>query len=120
MLLQTGSTPLALLGTLLLFSVFLAVTAHIAARNVLGDVDPSVAVTVGPLPAAVAVGGVRVGVSAALLLPVALLVDWLGIRWAYDQEPRPAAYVALVHFVVSVLLVIVLGGVMVLLASRPG
>lgn len=120
MLLQTGATPLALLGTLLLFAVFLSVTAHLAARNVLGDVDPSVAVAVGPLPAAVAVFGVRAGLSAALLLPLALLVDWLGIRWAYDQEARQAAYVTLIHFVVSVLLGIVLSGIMILLASRPG
>lgn len=119
MFLQTGATPLALLGTLLLFALFLSVTAHLAARNVLGDVDPSVAVTVGPLPAAVAVFGVRVGLSAAVLLPLALLVDWLGVRWAYDQDPGSAAYVTLIHFVVSVLLAIVLGGIMVLLASRP-
>ncbi|MFB6236308.1 MAG: hypothetical protein ABEH81_13065 [Halopenitus sp.] len=120
MLLQTGGGPLALLGTLLLFAVFLSVTAHLAARNVLGDVDPSVAVTIGPLPAAVAVFGTRAGLSAAILLPLALLVDWLGIRWAYDQEARSAAYVTLIHFVVSVLLAIVISGVMVLIASRPG
>lgn len=120
MILQTGATPLALLGTLLLFALFLSVTAHLAARNVLGDVDPSVAVAVGPLPAAVAVFGVHVGLSPAILLPLALLVDWLGIRWAYDEEAGPAAYITLIHFVISVLLVIVFGGIMVLLASRPG
>lgn len=120
MILQTGATPLALLGTLLLFAVFLSVTTHLAARNVLGDVDPSVAVTVGPFPAAVAVFGVRAGLSATVLLPLALLVDWLGIRWAYDQEAWSAAYVTLIHFVVSVLLAIVFGGIAILLASRPG
>lgn len=120
MLLQTGVTPLALLGTLLLFALFLSVTAHLAARNVLGDVDPSVAVVVGPLPAAIAVVGVRVGVSPAVLLPLALLVDGLGIRWAYDQDSRQAAYITLIHFVISVLLLVIIGGLTVLLASRPG
>jgi len=39
MLLQTV-TPVSVLGTIVLFALFLSVTAHLAARNVLGDVDP--------------------------------------------------------------------------------
>ena len=54
MLLQTV-TPITVLGTTLLFALFLSVTAHLAARNVLGDVDPRRALYVGPLPAVIGI-----------------------------------------------------------------
>ncbi|MFC6772141.1 hypothetical protein ACFQDD_11550, partial [Halorubrum pallidum] len=50
-------TPISVLGTTLLFAAFLSLTAHLAARNVLGDVDPRRALYVGPLPAVIGVGG---------------------------------------------------------------
>jgi len=57
MLLQTV-TPVSVLGTIVLFALFLSVTAHLAARNVLGDVDPRRALYVGPLPRLSASSGV--------------------------------------------------------------
>lgn len=123
MLLQTVSNPLAVLGTLLFYALFLSVTAHLAARNVLGDVDPSVALTVGPVPAAVAVigyqVGTRFGVPVVTFLPLAILADGVLIRWAYDQPTRRAAYITVIHFVITVLISLVLGGVLLLLSTRP-
>jgi hypothetical protein len=122
-LLQTGvgsATPLAVAGTAALFALFLSLTAHLAARNVLGDVPVRNAFLVGPLPAAIAV------VAAALELPslpavgVALVVDAALVRYVYDLDRRLTAGVTLVHAVVSVILGSVLFSLYVLVLSAPG
>lgn len=121
--LQTGvgsATPLAVAGTAALFALFLSLTAHLAARNVLGDVPVRNAFLVGPLPAAIAV------VAAALELPslpavgVALVVDAVLVRYVYDLDRRLTAGVTLVHAVVSVILGSVLFSLYVLVLSAPG
>jgi len=121
--LQTGvgsASPLAVAGTVALFALFLSLTAHLAARNVLGDVPVRNAFLVGPLPAAIAV------VAAALELPslpavaVALVVDALLIRYVYDLDRRLTAGVTLIHAVVSVILGSVLFSLYVLVLSAPG
>jgi len=119
MLLQTV-TPITVLGTTLLFALFLSVTAHLAARNVLGDVDPRRALYVGPLPAVIGIVGGAFAVSEALLLPAALLVDGAMFAWSYDQPPRIVAGMTLIHAVITALLMIVLFGVSLLLSTMPG
>ncbi|MDZ5812482.1 hypothetical protein U4E84_14120 [Halorubrum sp. AD140] len=119
MLLQTV-TPVSVLGTTLLFALFLSVTAHLAARNVLGDVDPRRALFVGPLPAVVGVVGGAFAVPEAVLVPVALLVDGIMFAWSYDQPRRLVVGMTVIHAVITTLLGIVLLGVTVLLASMPG
>lgn len=120
MLLQAGVGPLSVLGTFLGVAAFLSITAHLAARNVLGDVSPRRALGVGPAPAAVAVATGAVSLPAAAALPVAVALDWLAIRWRYDAAGRTAALIAVIHFTVSVLIGLIFVAGAVLLASRPG
>ncbi len=119
MLLQTV-TPISVLGTTVLFALFLSLTAHLAARNVLGDVDPRRALYVGPLPAVIGVVGGAFSVSEALLVPAALVVDGAMFAWSYEQSRRVVVGMTLIHAVITVLLGIVLLGVSLLVATRPG
>jgi len=121
--LQTGvgsAPPLAVAGTVALFALFLSVTAHVAARNVLGDVPIKNAFLIGPIPAAVAV------VAAALELPsipavlVALVLDATLVRYVYDLDRRLTAGVTAIHAVVSIILGSVLFSLYVLVRSAPG
>jgi len=121
--LQTGvdsASPLAVAGTVALFALFLSITAHLAARNVLGDVSVRGAFLVGPLPAAIAV------VAAALDLPslpavvVAVVVDAALIGYVYDLDRRLTAGVTGIHAVISVILGSVLFALYALALSAPG
>ena len=113
-------TPVAVLGTTVLLALFLSVTAHLAARNVLGDVDPRRALYVGPLPAVISVVGNAFDAPAALVLPTALLVDGAMVRWSYGRTRRVVAAITLIHAVVTTLLSLVLLAVTILVASMPG
>ncbi|ELZ54545.1 MULTISPECIES: DUF7473 family protein [Halorubrum] len=119
MLLQTV-TPVSVLGTTVLLALFLSVTAHVAARNVLGDVDPRRALYVGPLPAVISVVGNAFELPAALILLAGLLVDGTMFWWSYEEPRRVVAGMTLIHAVVTTLLAGVLILVSVLLASMPG
>ncbi|XVH32927.1 DUF7473 family protein [Haloferacaceae archaeon DSL9] len=120
MLLQsTAVSPLAIAGTLGSLAVFLSLTAHIAARNVLGDVGPSKALGVGLLPAVVAVLTVLFSLPAALGILVAVLLDGLAIHALYGQRPRLSAYITFIHIIVSILLGTVLIGTLLLVFSAP-
>jgi len=119
MLLQTV-TPITVLGTTILFALFLSVTAHLAARNVLGDVDPRRALYVGPLPAVIGVVGGAFAVSEALLVPAALLVDGAMFAWSYDQPRRVVIGMTAIHAVITTLFSVVLFGVSLLFATMPG
>jgi len=113
-------TPAAVLGTTALFALFLSVTAHLAARNVLGSVDPRRALYVGPLPAVVGVVGGALSVPAVVTVPLALAVDAAMFRWSYETEtPRVIATMTVVHVVVTILLGVVIGGTVLLLSTAP-
>jgi hypothetical protein len=115
-----AASPLAVAGTAALFALFLSLTAHLAARNVLGDVPVRNAFLVGPLPAAIAV------VAAALELPsipallVALAVDAVLIRYVYDVDRRLTAGVTAIHAVVSIILGSIVFSLYALVLSAPG
>ncbi|RLM50850.1 hypothetical protein [Halorubrum sp. Atlit-28R] len=119
MLLQTV-TPVSVLGTTVLLALFLSVTAHIAARNVLGDVDPRRALYVGPLPAVISVVGNAFELSGALILLAALLVDGTMFWWSYEQPRRTVLAMTLIHGVVTTLLSGLLLLASILIASMPG
>jgi len=119
MLIQTGTTEQWLV-MILLFALFLSVTAHLAARNVIGDVDPRRALYVGPLPAVIGVVGVAFGVPESLLVPAVLLVDGAVIAWSYDQPRRIIVGITVIHAVITTLISIVFLGILVLLATMPG
>ncbi|GAB7092638.1 hypothetical protein JCM18237_29090 [Halorubrum luteum] len=118
MLLQTVS-PVAVLGTTVLFALFLSLTAHLAARNVLGDVDPRRALYVGPLPAVIGIVGGAFAVTPAVTVPLALVVDAAMFSWSYDRDARVAITMTGFHVVITVLLGVVLGGIALLLGTRP-
>ena len=116
--------PLAVAGTFASFALFLSITAHIAARNVLGDVPVRNAFVVGPVPAAVSVlvATFAADNSAVIFagLAAAILLDWAAIRALYDESTRLAAYITFIHFVVSVILGTIVFGIWALAISAPG
>ncbi len=110
--------PLAVAGTFLLATAFYALTAHVAARYVLGEV---------PVPPAVGVGVVLAALSLllraygpAVVIATSLAVDVAAIRTLYGLGWRPTAAVALVHYAVSAILGLTLFNLVRLLATAPG
>jgi len=118
--LQTSPSTVGVLGTVGLFGLFLAVTAHLAARNVLGDVSPSKALSVGIAPATI--GGITVllSIPSGIGVIIALVVDGVAIHLLYDQPRRTSLRITAVHAIISVLLGVVLFGGLLLAASIPG
>jgi hypothetical protein len=116
--------PLAVAGTFASFAIFLSITAHIAARNVLGDVPVRNAIVVGPVPAAVSilVATFAADNSAVIFVGVvtAILLDGVAIRALYDESTRLSAYITFIHFVVSVILGTIVFGLWALAISAPG
>ena len=116
--LQLGS--LTVVGTFLLFSLFLSLTAFIAARNVLGDVPWRRYLLVGPPVAALAFLGTAFDLNPVLVALAALLVDAGLLVRLHDVRPRLQAGIVFVHVIVTVLLGVVLGGLVLLLGTAPG
>jgi hypothetical protein len=109
---------LAFVGTFVLGALFYALTAHIAARYVLGDVPYSRALLVGIVPSAVVV--LLSQYPILVILVVSFLADAVAIQQVYRLRARTAALVAVVHYTVTVLLVLTLRGLLSLLATAPG
>lgn len=119
-LVQTAPTTgglLAYLGTFVLAAAVYSLTAHIAARNVLGDVPARRALLVGPGPAAVSVLLQQYGVLAFV---VALALDFVLIRYVYRLRLRTASLVTVIHLVVSVLVLFVVLSAFRLVGTAPG
>jgi len=101
-----GSIP-AVFGTLLIAAVFYGVTAHVAARYVLGDVHFEQGLLVGIVPATILVVGVWLlgeGIGLYVALVGALVGDFVAIDRVYDPGIKWSIAVTLVHYAVSVLL----------------
>lgn len=116
--LQAGA--LAVAGTLGSLIVLLTVTAHIAARNVLGEVPVQKALGVGPVVAPFAALPEAFGVPPALAIGLAIVADFLAITALYGRRWQLSAYVTLIHVAVSVLLGTVVVSTFLLLTSAPG
>jgi hypothetical protein len=112
----TGS-PLAYIGTFLLAAVVYSLTAHIAARNVLGSVPVKRAVVVGPVVAAVVLLLQQYGALAFLL---ALVADFVLIRYVYRLKLRTTALVTFIHVIVSILVLVVVLSAYRLAQTAPG
>ncbi len=104
---QAGGS-VQVLGTVLTLAVFFALTVHIAARNVLGDVPIRNALAIGPLLAVIAVSMTALGVHPALTILLAVVVDALAISRLYGVGRRYTVFVTFIHAVVSVILGVVL------------
>lgn len=114
------ASPTAVAGTVGSLIVLLSVTAHIAARNVLGDVSIRNAIGVGPATAPFAILPEAFGVNPALAVGLAIGADLLAIKYLYGRRWRLTAYVTLIHVVVSILLGTIIVSLFLLLASAPG
>lgn len=115
-----SGSPAQVAGTFALFALFFTVTAHIAARNVLGDVEVKNALAVGPVVPAVSFVFVALQWPAALAVPLALAADFGVFRYLYRASTRVTAYLTLIHVVVSIILGVIVFGLLALIQSAPG
>ena len=113
-----AGSPTAVVGTFLLTAGAYALTAHIAARYVLGDVSPKLAVPVGLVLATVAFLLQQWG--PAIVIPVSVAVDYAAIRTLYRTGYKLTALITIVHYTVFVLLGVTLFNLVSLLATAPG
>jgi hypothetical protein len=107
-------------GTLALLALFFTVTAHIAARNVLGDVELKKAFAVGPVIPAISFVFVALQWPAVVAIPLALAADFGVFRVLYAERFRLALYLTFIHVVVSIILGVVAFGLLALIQSAPG
>ncbi len=118
--LQAEPTPLAIIGTVGLLALFLSLTAHLAARNVLGDVPAVTALGVGIVPALVSVGTQLFSVPGGIGVLVALVLDGLAIHYLYGQSRRTSAYITAIHVIITIILGTVMFGILTIAMTAPG
>ena len=108
----------AIAGTFLLTLVFYSITAHIAARYVLGDVPIRLAFVVGLVPATISFLLQQYG--GLVVIALAAVTDFVAIQAVYRLKYRTAGMVAVVHYTVAALLGIAVFNLVRLLATAPG
>lgn len=96
-----AGTPLQYLGTFLVAVLFYALTAHVAARFVLGETPLKLALAVGVAPALASILLQQYGFL--VVAPAALLLDVAAFHAVYRVRYRTAAIAAIMHFTVSVI-----------------
>jgi hypothetical protein len=109
-----GQYVATFLGGWLLF----AFTAHVAATYVLGDVPWKRAVLVGLAPAVVTIALVRY--TPLVIVAVSLAADLAAVHAVYRVKYRTAALVVVMHYVVSLALVLLAANVLAILGTAPG
>lgn len=110
--------PIAYLGTFLLATLFYAVTLHIAARYVLGDVRLRRAFTVAPLLGLFSLVLRQAG--PALTAAITVAVAYVAIHVVYDLSHRLTVLVAVVYYTVALLFGLVVVNALALLGQAPG
>jgi hypothetical protein len=113
------ASPASVLATVALSALFISLTAFVAARNVLGDVNPVKALGIGPGPAVLSTLPETFGINPFLALGAAILVDAAGFYLLYDRTPRLVAYMTLIHAVVTIIAGAILFGLLALISSAP-
>lgn len=112
----TGGGLFALLVTFLLASLFYAVTLHLAATFLLGDVPSQRAAYVGPVPAAVSILLQQYGLADSRLVLVViaatLLADLFAVSFVYRLTFRSAVPLVLLHFGFAAALGVALGNLL--------
>ncbi|MFB6171017.1 MAG: hypothetical protein ABEJ23_00680 [Haloarculaceae archaeon] len=98
----TGGGPLALLVTFLVATVFYALTLHLAALYVVGDVPHQRAVMAALVPTVVSLLLQRYG--PLVVVPVTFLGDLIAISFVYRLKLRSALLLAVFHFTIAVIL----------------
>lgn len=92
----TGGGPLALVVTLLLAVLFYAVTLHLAATFLIGDVPTQYAARAAVVPAVVSFFLQQWG--PAVTIAATLFSDFVAVTWSYDLRWRGAVVLTLLHF----------------------
>lgn len=110
--------PIAVAGTFLLAALFYAITAHLAARYVIGSVPVVPAIGVGIVLAAVAF--LLRSFGPAPVIAASLTIDLVAIKRFYDLDWRPTMLVTVAHYALSAILGITLFNLARLLATAPG
>lgn len=114
----TGGGLFALLVTLLLATLFYAVTLHLAATFFIGEVPSQRAAAVAPVPAVVSLllqqygvgsGIVSPGIGVLITLGATLLADAIAISFVYRLKWSSAIPLTLLHFTFAAVLGIALG-----------
>lgn len=118
--LQSSASPAAVVGTFLALVLFFTLTAHVAARNVLGDVELKRAPVVGFFPPVISFVFVALSWPSWGAVGLAALVDLVAIRYVYRRDWGLSGYVTFIHAVVSLILGAVLFSLLALVVSFPG
>jgi hypothetical protein len=105
----TGGGPVALVVTLLVATVFYAITLHLAAVFFVGDVATQRAVVAAPVPAITSILLQQWGPE--VVIPVTLLGDFLAIRYSYKLPITSSVALTALHFAFSVALIIPLNNI---------
>jgi len=104
-------------GTLVGGWLLFAFTAHVAATYILGEVPWKRALLVGVAPAVVTVALVRY--NPAVIVAVSLAADFAAVHAVYRVKYRTAALVVVMHYVVSLALVLLAANLFALLSTAP-
>ena len=97
-----GGGLLALVVTFIVTVLFYAVTLHLAALWVLGDVPHQRAVLVAPVPSAIAILFAPYG--ALVVVPLSFLGAAVAIRQVYRLKTRSALVLATFHYAIAAIL----------------
>jgi hypothetical protein len=111
---MTGGGLFALVVTVVLTSLFYAVTLHLAATFFIGDVPSQRAAYVGPVPAVVSIllgrygvesiGFVSPGLGIVVVLLATLVADAIAISVSYRISWRPTAILTVLHLAFAAVL----------------
>jgi len=105
-------------GTFLGGWLLFAFTAHVAATYILGDVPWKRAALVGLAPAVTTIALVRH--SPLVIVAVSLAADFVAVHVVYRVKYRTAGLVVVMHYVVTLALVLLAANLLALLRTAPG
>lgn len=108
-----AGTPLQYVGTFVVAVLFYAITAHVAARFVLGDTPFKLALGVGVAPALASVLLQQYGFL--VVAPAALTLSFVAYHALYRVTYRTAGLCAVMHFAISVIVGVALSFVLALI-----
>ena len=114
----SAGTPLQYVATFAGGWLLFGFTAHAAATFVLGDVPWKRGFLAGLAPAVVTVALVRF--DPLLIVAVGLAADFAAVHAVYRVRYRTTAFVVVMHYTVSLALVLLVANLLALLGTAPG
>jgi hypothetical protein len=112
-----GTVP-QFLATFVVGWLLFGFTAHVAATYILGDVPWKRAFVVGLAPAVVTLALVQY--NPLVIIAVGLAADFVAVHAVYRVKYRTTALVVVMHYVVSLALVLLAANLLALLGTAPG